>query len=137
MAIPFRAAHWMALRRDDSEAAAYAGLLRERAGIAYSAIDGNLILASAGILTEGTIGAVWALISDEIKRDHPIWFLRTARRLLMPVVQTLGLSRVEALVDPTIDVNCQWIKWMGFEFELRKKRAKANGDPLDSYVLFP
>lgn len=134
-AVKFEAEHWMILNQDSSPRAAIQGRIRQEAGIAYSAIDGDMILGCAGIITEAKTGVLWALLSEDLKRRYPLWFHRTARGLLMPVVETLDLRRVEALVDPTITANCRWIEKLGFKNKRIKEKAGPNGADVIEYVM--
>lgn len=133
----FRTEHWLALTGDLSSRSVLQGRVREEAGIAYSAIDGDLILGCAGIIAERRYGTLWALLSDELKRKHPLWFHRQARGLLMPVIRTLDLTRVEALVDPEIQMNCRWLEALGFTNKRIKERAGADGGDVWEYCYLP
>lgn len=136
-AVPFEPWHLMALQRDTSEAMATQAQFRQKAGVAYTAIDGDMILGCAGIIAEKGVGGAWALLSEELKAGHKIWFLRTSKMLLDAAVKALKLRRIEALVDPDLKINCQWIEWVGFEFEIVKRRARDDGGDMLSYVLLP
>ena len=136
-AVPFEPWHLLALERDTSERKALQAQFRQKCGIAYTAIDGDMILGCAGIIADKGVGGAWALVSDEIKQNHKFWFLRTTRMMLIAIVNALDLHRIEALVDPNIKPNCQWIEWIGFEFEVLKKRGGENGMDMLSYVLLP
>ena len=133
--VKFKAEHWMVLNNDTSEKSALHGTIREKAGIAYTAMDGEWILGCAGIITESKTGILWALLTEDIKRRYPLWFHRTARGLLMPVIETLGLVRVEAIVDPAIKMNCRWIEKLGFQNKRIKEKAGPDGKDVLEYVL--
>jgi hypothetical protein len=136
-AIPFEPWHLLALTRDTSDRAATQATFRQKCGIAYTAIDGDMILGCAGIVADHGVGGAWALLSEELKSNHKFWFLRTSRMLLDAAVKALKLQRIEALVNPTIKANCQWIEWVGFELEIVKRRAGEGGIDMLSYVLLP
>lgn len=129
--VKFRAHHLLALRDDTSPVSTLNALAREKAGIAYTALDGDRILGCAGVVAEGRCGSVWSCLTDELKKTHPLWLHRTVKSLIMPIIQTLDLVRVEAFVDPTVKMNCEWVKRLGFgKSELREKGGPDGADVL-------
>lgn len=133
----FEATHWLLLTRDTSRKSVLLGRIREESGVAYSAIEDGMILGSAGIIAENRCGAPWALLTDELKQRHPLWFHRTARQLLMPVIQAMDLLRLDATVDPNINMNCRWITKLGFKFNRVKEKAGAGGADVWEFTFFP
>lgn len=136
--IKFEASHAMTLLNDSSDAMAFACTIREMTSIGVTAVNDDMILGCAGLtIDENRNGSLWTVTTEILKREHPIWFVRTASRLFMPAVIRLGLLRVEMLISPDSKADRRWATWMGFRKESTKKRAGRNGTDLDVYVFFP
>jgi len=134
----FKASDWTLLRRDCSRLCALAGVVREIGGMAFTAVEaidgGEKLFGCCGIVQTGRTGTVWALFSNDLKRDHKLWMHRLTKKYLWAVIDTLDLLRVEAIVDPKIEANCRWIERLGFENKRIKEKGGEDGRDVLEYV---
>ena len=131
----FTCEHWLLLTRDTSRKSVLQGRIREQCGVAYSAIEDGLILGSAGVIAENRAGALWALLTDDLKQRHPRWLHRTAKRLLIPVIEAMDLVRIDATIDPENKMNQKWIEKLGITNHRIKERAGIDGRNVLEYSL--
>lgn len=88
------------------------GALR-RAGAAWSALEGDVVLAVGGVAAQGEGRAVaWSLLSIHASR-HMTSITRYARRYL----DALDYRRIELYVDTTFAAGVRWAEMLGFENE--------------------
>lgn len=82
-------------------------------GMAFTALDGDRVLACAGLmpLWEGRAEA-WALMSHDL-RSHFLGIHYATKRFL----NACGMRRVEAAVDAQFGCAKEWIEALGFKFE--------------------
>ncbi len=116
----FRAAHLAILQLQDAQSyfhdqirsADYAASL-ERAGQAYTALDGDQVVACAGV-TEIWPGraVVWSLIGKQAGR-HMV----ALHRVVMGFLSTLAYGRLELWVDDGFAAGLRWAKMLGFACE--------------------
>lgn len=96
----------------------------EKAQTSFTAIkDGEILCCGGIIIAWHGMGSVWTVNSPLVKK-YPLMFHKLIRRWLKYFINTHGLQRVQALVDPNNYTNIRWIEALGFEREgiLRKYR---------------
>lgn len=93
----------------------------DRFGTAYTALEGDEVLACAGLLPAGTHRAVvWALLGD----IGPARFHRVHREV-QRFLNRQPYRRVEALVDCGFDEAHRWVRLLGFDCEAERMKAYA------------
>lgn len=98
----------------------------EQRGHSYSVVDGDLVLACAGV-TEVWPGRAeaWALLDKNLKENF-IKVHNQVKRFL----ENVDIDRVEALVDAEFKEGLRWVKALGFIIEAprMKKFGKLGED---------
>ena len=82
-------------------------------GLAFTAVEGERVLAMAGVLPrwEGRAEA-WALLSHDLRRN----FIRIHRAVLH-FLDTTDIRRIETAVDANFDDGLVWADMLGFKNE--------------------
>lgn len=92
-------------------------------GIGWAAVDGDEVLACAGIVhVHDERGLAWAMVSDEALRQF-----KTIHRVISQVVISAPWRRVEMIVDCDHAAGCRWAERMGFEQEGRMRAYTPDG----------
>jgi len=98
----------------------------EQRGHSYSVIDGDKVLACAGV-TEVWPGRAeaWALLDKNLKDD----FIKVHNQV-KKFLENVDVDRVEALVDADFKEGLRWVKALGFKVEApcMKKFGKLGED---------
>ncbi len=103
-----------------------------RAGPAWTALDGDRIVACGGVAAQpGATGNAWALTSPLVER-HPLAFARAARRALEAAERDLGLTRIQTTVHERHDVPRKWFEYLDFQCEGLLRRLVGN----DNYHIY-
>lgn len=63
------------------------------------------------------VGQAWAVLSEEILKDHPICLSRSAKMWLEHVERREKLRRIQAAVAVGHTSGQHWIQWLGFRYE--------------------
>jgi hypothetical protein len=116
MIVPFHPDHLAALKIQTKQSGALDGLTSDQADmmagcdIAWSAIDGEEVVACAGIMHmwEGR-GHAWALLSGNIGRRMVI-----VHRAVMRAIKISGYRRIEMDVDGDFQEAKDWARLLGF-----------------------
>lgn len=118
--VPFRPGHLERLRLQPAQAHVRAYFKDvEKFGTAYTAIEGEDVLACAGVLPAGSHRAVaWALLGE----IGPALFLRVHREVERFLARQ-PYRRIEALVDCGFDEAHRWVRLLGFEREAERMKA--------------
>lgn len=89
------------------------GKMLELPGLAFTAMEGERVLAMAGVLPrwEGRAEA-WALLSGDLRR-HFVRIHRAVRQFL----ETTDIRRIETAVDASFPEGLAWAEMLGFENE--------------------
>lgn len=97
-------------------------------GPAFTALDGERVIACSGVITGGApVGTVWAIVSAEASR-HMLWLHRATERYLDALIASRRLRRLEATVEEGFRQGCRWMDLLGFEFEGRMRNYGDRGE---------
>jgi len=81
---------------------------------AISIVLGNRTLAISGAVEQNGRAIVWALVSDEMRRDYPVLLWRSALRGLRWLFEDVRVEATEAWVHKDFEVARRWIVRLGF-----------------------
>jgi hypothetical protein len=102
--------------------------MHARLGPAYTALEGDRVIACGGVLTAGSpFGTVWAMLAHDSGR-HMLYLARAAGRMLEAVAITQRLRRLEATIEEGFEPGCRLVRLLGFEFEGRMRNYGDNGE---------
>ncbi len=129
--IDFLPAHMGEGREKDGEA-------KLRDGVAWSAVQGERLLGSAGLVfvfgPERGMGHAWVNCWPRDRRLM-LWFSRTIRQKLMETVHSYRLHRVEATVIAWDQQGRDWIESLGFVPEGLMQHYTPEGDHVLRYAV--
>lgn len=92
-------------------------------GIGWTAMDGDQVLACAGIVhVHDERGLAWSMISEGALRQF-----KTIHRVISRVVDSAPWRRVEMIVDCEHAAGRRWAERMGFEQEGRMRAYTPDG----------
>lgn len=114
--IPFRPEH---LDELPGQYAPGHGVALAAAGPAYSAVDGNAVIACAGLMKQWDERAIaWAIMAAETGR-HMLAITRAVKRgmALHP------FRRIEAAVRADFEAGHRWMEMLGFSVEAPRMEA--------------
>ncbi|HET6890540.1 MAG TPA: hypothetical protein VFH31_05510 [Pyrinomonadaceae bacterium] len=100
-------------------------------GSAFSAIEGDLVLGSAGVISiwHGR-GIAWAWLS----KDCGKYFVRI-HRAVKRFLDMSDINRIEATVDCDFHAGHEWIHMLGFELEAERMRGyRPDGGDMSLYA---
>lgn len=135
--VPFEPEHLERLTLQPSQAImqptlanpAYAKWLAT-SGPAYSLVDGDVVIASAGIIPQWENRALaWALISATAGK-HFVVIHKAIRRFFV----LHNYKRIETAVDCSFEQGHRWMKMLGFEREGRMRAFMPDGRDCDLYA---
>jgi hypothetical protein len=107
----------------------YAEVL-ETAGPSFSAVRGESVLASAGLIKQWDNRAIaWGLIGAELGND----FIKV-HRAVDRFLNMSDFNRIEAYVDTTFGQGHRWIKKLGFEYEGTMRQFNPDGSDACLYA---
>jgi hypothetical protein len=118
--IPYQADHLEKLMLQPSQAGVRKyfgnpeyGKMLELPGLAFTATDGDAVLAMAGVLPrwEGRAEA-WALLAGDLTR-HFVQIHRAVLRFL----DATDIRRIETAVDANFPAGLAWVELLGFKNE--------------------
>lgn len=118
--VKFRAAHLQSLELQEAQAYLSAdlakpehGVLVEQAGQGFTAMDGDKVLACAGVAEVWTGRAVaWAFISKNAGRR-----MVAIHRAVAGFLLASQFCRIEAWVDEGFEPGMRWLELLGFTLE--------------------
>lgn len=117
--VPFRAEHLEALvlqkaqRNMESYLTSDYGLILERAGQAFSAINGSRVIGCAGVeVLWRNRGVAWSLLGQ----ITPVELL-SVHRQVSTFLERQHLRRIEMMVDARHLPGQRWASMLGFQFE--------------------
>lgn len=117
--IPYRAEHLLAFETRDvvTKEEIEWSVKKERWGPAFTAVDGDRILGSAGlILMWPGVGTPWMNLSEDIFK-YRLWLHRTVKHFLSDYKRIYNLHRLEAVIIAGDKRNMDWIEALGFKPE--------------------
>jgi len=134
--VPFKPEHLRTLALQDSQAWMGPKLKIEygeslvKAGQCFTALDGDKILACAGVMDmwEGRVLA-WALISGDCKKNF-VRIFKAIKRF----VDSHPADRIEATVDVNFDEGHRLMKLLGFEYEGLARKYLPDGRDVSMYA---
>ena len=85
-------------------------------GPAYTLTNGEIIGCGGILPLWKGVGEAWVISSPQVEK-HPIAFARTIWRKLFELIDSMGLERVQSLVDAEHKVSMVWVERMGFKQE--------------------
>lgn len=92
-------------------------------GVAWSALDGQEVIACAGILEmHPERGMAWALLSDQALRQF-----KTIHRIVSQVIAASPWRRVEMTVDCRHSAAIAWAERLGFQREGQMRAYTPDG----------
>jgi RimJ/RimL family protein N-acetyltransferase len=118
--VRMRAEHVPAVQLQEAQAFAIPMITAEHAqqlanadGVAWTALDGDDVIACAGIVqVHEQRGIAWAMFSDRALRQFKL-----IHRVARAVLQRSQWRRIEMTVDVRHDAAIQWAERLGFERE--------------------
>lgn len=137
--VPFKAEHLTRLKAQPSQEGLLSTVTPENAesielapGIAYSAIEGDKVLAIAGILEYGDgRGLSWAYLSSDMGNKF-VGITRAVKRAL----EITTCRRVELAADCDFPAAHKWARLLGFTLEApRMKKYTADGRDCSLYAM--
>lgn len=97
--------------------------LADAPGVAWSAVDGDEVIACAGILElHEARGMAWAMLSDRALRQF-----KTIHRVVSQVVRAAPWRRIEMTVDAQHQAAQEWAERLGFKMEGRMTAYTVDG----------
>lgn len=118
--VRMRAEHVQAVQLQEAQAFAIPMITAEHAqqlanadGVAWTALDGDEVIACAGIVqVHEQRGIAWAMFSDRALRQFKL-----IHRVARAVLERSQWRRIEMTVDVRHDAAIQWAERLGFERE--------------------
>lgn len=118
--VRMRAEHVPAVQLQEAQAFAIPMITAEHAqqlanadGVAWTALDGDDVIACAGIVqVHEQRGIAWAMFSDRALRQFKL-----IHRVARAVLERSQWRRIEMTVDVRHDAAIQWAERLGFERE--------------------
>ena len=96
-------------------------------------LDDGAVLGAGGIaVAYRGVGDAW-LVTSQLARTQPMLYARTIRRILAVLTETLEIRRLQAVVDARLQVNIQFLEWLGFTQEGLMRAAGFQGQDLFLY----
>lgn len=121
--LDFEPAHFDLIEWKDGERDLYSNLRREdflwfhEEGVCFTAVaDGRVILVG-GVLQTTPYSGVCATLVSKYAGNHALGLVRTTRRMLESIMETMGLHRVETSNIASQKEHHAWCKALGFEPE--------------------
>lgn len=138
MAVPYRHYHLNAIAIQEMQAEAIGqikaehSMALEKAGPAYTLLDGNQVLACAGLVEQWQGRAIaWALISKNL---NGFKFARM-HKMCARFLDMQDYPRIEMAVDHEHEAGHRWALALGFEWEgLMKKYSQFANRDCDLYA---
>lgn len=102
-----------------------------QAGPAYAAVDGDTVVACAGLIHQWPGRAVaWALIAAEAG-PHMVSIHKAVRRAM----DIFEARRIETAVATNFEQGHRWVKMLGFEREGTMRAYTPDGRDCDLYAM--
>lgn len=134
--VPFKPEHLARIRLQGAQEylASYidpSSISALQAGTAFSAIDGDVVLGSSGIIPIWQGRAIaWAWLSQDCGR----YFVRI-HRAVKRFLDLSDIRRIEATVDCDFAAGHEWIQMLGFELEaVRMRSYRPDGNDMALYA---
>jgi hypothetical protein len=84
----------------------------------FVGVHNERVIGAAGIVVFWRgVGEAWVVTTDELLRDHPMWFAKTTKRYMHHMISVLNLRRLQATVDASVDSNLSFIEFLGMQAE--------------------
>lgn len=136
--VPFKAEHVHGINLqvaqallEDTLSPTHAKMLETHSEVAYSAIDGDTVIASAGIVEQWKgRGLCWALLAGDIGASRFVRVSRAVRR----AVDVAQWRRLEMQVDAEHVAAMRWAELLGFEVESKLRSFLPDGRDAFMYV---
>lgn len=107
------------------------GRLVQQAGECFTAFDGPIVIACAGVLSYWNGRAeVWSLMSEHVPNGYGPLVHRAVKRYL----DRCTIRRLELTVDPDFPRSVAWAKRLGFCYESTMPSYGPAGELRDMYV---
>ena len=123
---PFKYADWWQVDgREEIAGGEYTWLLNLQAtSPAWTLWDGDIAIASAGVVIFNGIGSVWMRVCD----NPPNWLFRHCKRMMMQAIKDNGIRRLETVIAESKLTNQRFISRLGFQIESRAKNYFPDED---------
>ncbi len=83
--------------------------------LAYSAVAGETLLGSAGVIDCGDgVGYAFVVVGPEIEK-YKLWFHRNVRDYLRAILRVYGLKRLQTEALKCSKRNREWLEVLGFK----------------------
>lgn len=137
--VPFKRAHLGQLELTERDTSLMAGagfdpIPNFEAGPAFSLVDGEKVIAIAGIalLWKG-VGEAWVIAGKDIQK-YRLTFHRGVREMLSIIEEHERLHRVQTAVLENFAKGHKWIRRLGFVSEGKMKGYGPNGETFVRYA---
>lgn len=118
---PFKAQDLVLLAGRDTEGLESLDMLlwKQNAGPAFTAVYDDVIIGCSGIILNWPgMATAWAVYSQFLVDNWPIWMTRITKRVLRDASRAYQLKRIEVIALESQPRNQAWLKKLGFVREI-------------------